>query len=187
VKRTAFAALAALWLGASPALACVGKTIVIGADRTPRGRFAAQVLAILINERTGTTVKIADFPDAEAVHRGLAAGDVDIAVEYANRALARMGLGAGDSPEAAVKALRGAYQEKLNLAWLQPLGFTDSGDHRAPAATVVRKDTLKKFPALPRLLAKTEGVLPDTVIASLTTGGDAARSAREFLRNKKLI
>lgn len=187
MKKTVLAVLGALWLAASPALPCVGKTIVIGTDRTPRGRFVAQVLAILINERTGTTVKVADFGDAEAVHRGLTTGEVDIAVEYANRALARMGLAAGESPEATVRALRGAYQEKLNLAWLQPLGFTDAGEARAPAATVVRKDTLKKFPALPRLLAKTEGVLPDSVVGSLATGGDAARSAREFLRAKKLI
>lgn len=177
----------ALWLCASPALACVGKTLVIGADRSARGRFVAQVIAILINERTGTTVKITDFPDTEAVHKGLTGGDVDIAVEYAARALARLGLAKEDSPDAAVKAVKAAYQEKLNLAWLQSLGFTEPGDAKSVAATVVRKDTLKKFPALPRLLAKTEGVLPDALIASLTTSGDPAKAAREFLKGKKLI
>lgn len=177
----------ALWLCASPALACVGKTLVIGADRSARSRFVAQMIAILINERTGTTVKISDFPDAEAVHRGLASGDVDIAVEYASRALSRLGLGAAEGADAAVKAVKAGYQEKLNLAWLQALGFTEPGDSKSVAATVVRKDTLKKFPALPRLLAKTEGVLPDALIVSLSASGDAAKTAREFLKGKKLI
>lgn len=177
----------ALWLCASPALACVGKTLVIGADRTARGRFVAQVIAILINERTGTTVKISDFADAEAVHKGLTSGEVDIAVEYASRALARLGGGAADGADATVKAVKAGYQEKLNLAWLQPLGFTEQGDAKSPAATVVRKDTLKKFPALPRLLAKTEGVLPDALIASLSATGDPAKAAREFLKGRKLI
>ena len=177
----------AVSLLAPPALACVGKTLVIGADRTPRSRFVAQVLAILINERTGTTVKIAEFTDAEAVHRALASGEADIAVEYASRALSRLGLPAAADAEEALRAARAAYQEKLNLTWLPPLGFTDSGDGRAVAAPVARKDTLKKFPALPRLIAKTEGVLPDGLLATLAEKGDPARTAREFLRGKKLI
>ena len=73
------------------------------------------------------------------------------------------------------------------MAWLQPLGFADPGDAKSPAATVVRKDTLKKFPALSRLLAKTEGVLPDGLLAGLTASADPARAAREFLKAKKLI
>ena len=177
----------ALCLFSSPVLPCVGRTLVIGADRSSKGRFAAQVLAILINERTGTTVKIADFPDGEAVHKGLAAGEVDIAVEYVNRAAARVGLVASEDPESALKAVKAAYMEKLNLAWLPPLGFTERGDPRGAAAPVVRKDTLKKFPALPRLIAKTEGVLPDGIMASLAGAGDPAKAARDFLRGKKLI
>jgi osmoprotectant transport system substrate-binding protein len=55
------------------------------------------------------------------------------------------------------------------------------------AAPVARKDTLKKFPALPRLIAKTKGLLPDGVLASLAQTGEPARSARQFLREKKLI
>lgn len=179
--------LLALWLTASPALACVGKTLVIGSDRSPRGRFVAQVIAILINERTGTTVKISDYPDAEAVHRGLAGGDVDIAVEYSSRALARLGLEEAETSEAGVKSVKSAYQERLNLSWLQPLGYAEPGNPRSVAATVVRKDTVKKFPALPRLLAKTENVLPDSVLAGLASSSDPARSAREFLKGKKLI
>ncbi|HSH69816.1 MAG TPA: hypothetical protein VK997_07850, partial [Deferrisomatales bacterium] len=54
-------------LATVPAAACVGKTLIIGAVETPEGRLVAQVIAILINERTGTTVKIQNFADADAV------------------------------------------------------------------------------------------------------------------------
>lgn len=172
---------------ATPAIACVGKTVVVGSLDSPRGRLVAQVLAILINERTGTTVKVTEFADADALHRGLAGGTVDLGVEHPRRALLRLGLDAPADPAAAAEAAKGAYLEKLNLVWMPPLGFggPEAGD--GPGAPVVRKDTIKKFPALPRLIAKTEGLLPDAVLAALEKAGDPARVAREYLREKKLI
>ncbi len=174
------------WLLAGPAAACVGKTVVVGSLDSPRGRLVAQVLAILINERTGTTVKVTEFADAEALHRGLAGGSVDLGVEHPRRALARLGLEAPADPAAALEAAKGAYLEKLNLVWMPALGF-GGADPDGQGAPVVRKDTVKKFPALPRLIAKTEGLLPDAVLATLEKAGDPARVAREYLREKKLI
>lgn len=175
------------WFLAAPAAACVGKTVVVGAVETPRGQVVAQLIAILINERTGTTVKIAGFPDGEALHRGLAAGDVDIAVEHAQRALGRLGLEAPADPAASLEAAKATYLERLNLIWMPPLGFSGPATDPGPGAPVVRKDTVKKFPALPRLIAKTEGLLPESVLAALAKAGEPAQVAREFLREKKLI
>lgn len=177
--------LLVMGLLASPALACVGKTLVIGAVEDPQGRLVAQVIAILINERTGTTVKIAGFPDSESMHTSLTAGEVHIAVEHAGRALARLELPVPSESDAAYRAVKSAYLERLNLVWLPPLGF--SQHDVGPAAPVARKDTLKKFPALPRLIAKTKGLLPDDVLSTLAKSDEPARSARQFLREKKLI
>jgi osmoprotectant transport system substrate-binding protein len=178
-------ALLAVGLFCTPAAACVGRTLVIGGVETPRGQLVAQVIAILINERTGTTVKIMGFPSAEALHRKLATGAVDIAVEHTDRALARLDLEVPTDPEAAYRAAKSAYLKSLNLVWLPPLGFSDQV--AGLAAPVARKDTLKKFPALPRLIAKTKDLLPDDVLATLTRAGEPAHSARQFLREKKLI
>ncbi len=169
-----------------PAVACVGKTLVIGALETPRGRLVAQILAILVNERTGTTVKIAEFADEEGLHRALARGELDLTVEYTRRALGRLNMNAPGDPEAAYRNVKAAYQEKLNLVWLPALGFQDP-DGGGLAAPVARKDTLKKFPALPRLIAKTEGVLPEPTVSSLAASADPAKTARSFLREQKLI
>ena len=172
---------------ALPAEACVGKTLIIGAGPTPEGRLVAQVIAILINERTGTTVKIKNFADADAVHRELTSGDVDIAVEYPARALGRLGRAVPADPDTAYAEAKAAYLEQLNLVWLPPLGFRDPGEHDGIAAPVAQKNTLKKFPALPRLIAKTKDLLPDATLAELVKAGDPAKVAREFLRKKKLI
>ncbi|MDF1553897.1 MAG: glycine betaine ABC transporter substrate-binding protein [Deferrisomatales bacterium] len=174
-------------LATVPATACVGKTLIIGAVETPEGRLVAQVIAILINERTGTTVKIQNFADPDAVHRELSAGDVDIAVEYPARALVRLGRAVPADPKAAYTEAKAAYLEQLNLVWLPPLGFQAPGDHGGAAAPVAQKHTLKKFPALPRLIAKTQDLLPDATLAALVKAGDPALVAREFLREKKLI
>ena len=188
VKRTLIAlSLLFAVLAAHPAAACVGKTLIIGAEETPQGRLVAQVIAILINERTGTTVKIQSFADADSVHRELTTGDVDIAVEFPARALGRLGKAVPADPEAAYTEAKAAYLEQLNLVWLPPLGFHDPGDHDGSAAPVAQKHTLKKFPALPRLIAKTRDLLPDATLAKLVAAGDPAQTAREFLREKKLI
>jgi osmoprotectant transport system substrate-binding protein len=174
-------------VSALPAAACVGKTLIIGAVETPEGRLVAQVIAILINERTGTTVKIQDFADADTVHRVLTTGEVDIAVEFSARALDRLGKTVPADPQTAYSEAKAAYLEQLNLVWLPPLGFGESGTHDGVAAPVARKQTLKKFPALPRLIAKTRDLLPDATLARLVDAGDPAQAARAFLREKKLI
>ena len=183
--KRAVLAIVALMLSWSSAVACVGKTLVIGATENPESRLVAQVIAILINERTGTSVRIQDFQDGEDLHRALATGLLDIAVERTDQALERLGLGAAPDAQAAYQRVKAAYQERLNLVWLPPLGPAGGGE--ALAAPVVRKDTVKKFPALPRLIAKTEGLLSADVVAGLTHSGEPARSARQFLRDKKLI
>lgn len=173
-------------LGTPSARACVGKTIVIGAVQSPEGRAVAQVIAILINERTGTTVKITDFPDEDSLHRGLARGDADIAVEHIGPALNRVGLPGAGNADASYQAVKDAYLERLNLVWLPRLGFSSS-EPPGHAAPVARKETLKQFPALPRLIAKTEGILTDDVVRSLAASGEPSKAARGFLRDRKLI
>ncbi len=177
--------VAAAWALAVPARACVGKTLVIGAVGTPEGRVVARVIAILINERTGTTVKISELPDPDAAHRAILDHEVDIVVEGARRALERLGLPVPEDPQARYREARQAYLERLNLVWLPPLGFGDDGP--GPTAPVARKDTLRKFPALSRLIAKTRGLLTGPALADLVAREDPVRAARDFLRRHKLI
>lgn len=186
LRRFFFGALA-LFMLASPALACVGKSLVIGTDSTPESKVVAHILSTLIYERTGTTVEIVDYKDSEALFKELSQGDVDLALDYAGRALARTGRPLPADSGAALDEARKVYQETFNLVWLTPLGFFESGKPASPGATVAQKHTLKKFPALPRLIAKTSDLLPSETLKGIIGAPNTAKAARDFLKKNKLI
>jgi osmoprotectant transport system substrate-binding protein len=92
------------------------------------------------------------------------------------------------------KAVKERYNQDLNLVWLKPFGFSDA--RYAPegtvavAAPVVRKDTLKKFPALARLINKLGGSIDDSTMKELETASAAGNSrdvARKFLKENRFI
>jgi len=71
-------------------------------------------------------------------------------------------------------------------------GHDSAGSSLGWGAAVVRKESLKKFPALPRLLEKigTRITLDDDLLDSLVakiSGSKPAKVARDFLKEKKLI
>lgn len=180
---------------ALPAAACVGKTLVIGHTGTPQQEVLAQAISLLIGERTGTTVKVVRYDTPAAAHEALLKADLDIVVEYTGVAQAQMLKGeAIADPEALFQAVKGAYNQDLNLVWLTPFGFDEPrvapSGMKAQAAPVVRKDTLKKFPALARLINKLGGAIDAAQMQALETSAakkNAHEAAREFLKTGKFI
>lgn len=181
--------------------ACVGKTIVIGSkDSSVVQRLMDEIVALLINERTGTSVKIMSFDTPEECRKAIISSEVDMYVEYTGSALTEV-LNITEVKDSAVAfdMLKDKYNEKFNLVWLNPYGFEYPDGLKseyknkgisATAAPVIRKDTLKKFPALSRLLAKLGGKISNETLASLVKSveGDNYKAvARKFLKDNKLI
>ncbi len=177
------------------ASACVGKSLVIGAMDNPQQQVLVQMVSILISERTGTTVKIVPIIGHAEAHEALLRADLDMYVEYT-------GIGQvvllNDEPIADSKvlfdAVKDRYNRELNLIWMQPFGF--SVEEIAPvgtvaeAALVVRKDTLKKFPALARLISKLGGSVDAATMAALekaSVDGNSREVARSFLKKNRFI
>ncbi|TLM65686.1 MAG: hypothetical protein FDZ69_08835 [Deltaproteobacteria bacterium] len=179
----------------SPAAACVGKTLLVGALDTPQQQVLANLLAILIGERTGTTVKVVPAASHAAAHEALLKADLDMYVEYTGIGQVQILKAPPIADQAALyKAVKERYNQELNLVWLEPFGFTDPklapGGTVAEAAPVVRKDTLKKFPALARLINKLGGAIDAATMQKLegAAGSGSARDvARKFLKDKRLI
>ena len=181
--------------GWRPATACVGKTLVVGALETPQQQVLAQLLAILIGERTGTTVKVVPAASHAAAHEALLRADLDMYVEYTGIGQVQLLGGAPIADQGALyKAVKERYNQELNLVWLEPFGFVDPrlapAGTVAEAAPVVRKDTLKKYPALARLINKLGGVIDQATMQKLEAAagsGTAKDVARKFLKDNRLI
>ena len=185
----------ALGLSVRPAAACVGKTLVVGALDNPQQQVLAQMLSILISERTGTTVKVVPVADHAEAHEAVQRADLDMYVEYTG--VGQVNL-LGDPPIAdpaeLYRAVKERYNQDYNLIWLQPFGFDDPriapAGTAAEAAPVVRKDTLKKFPALARLINKLGGAIDLATMQKLEQESEAGSSrevARRFLKENRFI
>jgi len=175
--------------------ACVGKSLVVGALENPQQQVLAQMLSILISERTGTSVKVVPVDDHLQAHEALLRADLDMYVEYTGVSQVVLLNEAPIADSAKLfETVKDRYNQELNLVWLQPFGF--SATELAPAGTVadaapvVRKDTLKKFPALARLINKLGGTIDAATMAQLekeSADGNSREVARNFLKKNRFI
>jgi osmoprotectant transport system substrate-binding protein len=163
----------------SPAWACVGRKIFIGYCNNTEQRVICELLGILIEERTGTKVIFKEHDDTMDLHRALEANEIQIYVEYTGIGLTEiLGVEPMKDPVQAYKKVKSEYNKNFNLIWLKTFGYSSTNKENEKlnaagiplfAAPVVRKDTLKKFPALSRLLNKLSGKIDNKVMADLVT------------------
>ncbi|WP_298268767.1 glycine betaine ABC transporter substrate-binding protein [Geobacter sp.] len=183
IGLTVVVAMVLVW--AQLGVACVGKTLFIGIPGTAGDRMLAEMVSTLINERTGTAVKIQTYRDSREVYEAVRQGKVNIIIENPEHALALLGRPAGPSGKKAYEIVKGEYRRKLNLTWLEPFGMPQG---YAPVLTV---ETLENYPALPKLLTKLAGALNGDAYARLlkaSDGGERSKKAvKDFLKAKKLI
>ncbi|MBE0500671.1 MAG: hypothetical protein IBX47_04440 [Desulfuromonadales bacterium] len=179
-----------------PAIACTGKTITIARTADLQQVILAQMLAVLIDARTGTTVEEKIYPTFEAAHAAIIGHDADIDIEYTGRIRAAIlnkeMLSDADELFAAVKEEYAVSQK--NLIILPRLGFNNQtlapAGGAAEAVIVLRKDTAEKFPALDKLITKLAGIVDDAAMQELekkAQSGEIRTVVREFLRSKRLL
>ena len=189
--------LALCVLVAWPAMteACVGKTLFLGRMPGMEQEILAELFVWLVSERTGTSIEIKTLPDSRASHSALEKAKIDLYLEEPFVALRDVldekGVsGGGDDVR---QRLRREYEEKYNLIWLEPWGFdgkAGGGGAVSKVAPVVRRDTLKKFPALSRLVNKMAGVLDNQAMELLlaeSANEPVRQVTKKFLKQKKLI
>lgn len=180
-------------VGAPGAEACVGRVLTVGAVETAAGRVLAEMLAILINERTGTTVNTKYFPEAGALYSAVQTAEVGILIENTVSARQRLNLLPETDQDKAYAAVKEAYRKDLNLIWLSPFRFLQAAGpgQESRSAVVLSASVMTDFPGLPRLLNKLAEKMDDQDYAGLlravSSGSDPRMAAREFLNAKKLI
>lgn len=184
-------ACAAAWW---PVEACVGKTIFLGRLPGREQEVLTEMFVWMVSERTGTTIQTKSFADSRSTHAAIQTADIDLYLEDQGVALRDI-LGApGGAGAAGVRdTVRREYEQRFNLIWLEPWGMTGPpAGSAAPTlvAPVIRKDTLKKFPALSRLVNKLSGVVDDATLAKLVQESEkrpAREVTKQFLKERRLI
>lgn len=177
------------WTGAE---ACVGKLLTVGVIDSPGGQVLGELLSNMINERTGTSVKIKSFRNAEELYRAVKMKEVDILVENTTSAMRFLNRPAQGDPKKNYELLKDIYEKEKGLIWLKPFGFLN-GNEGSPSYTgaVLRADICGNFPALPRLINKLGGAITDEsytkMMKSVESGQSPKKTARDFLKSKKLI
>ena len=188
MKRLFALALAAVVAIEGYAVPCVGKTIVVGHYGTAESEMIANVVAVLLRERTGTTVKLRKYGDTREIHKAMVDDEIAIYQEYSRVALTEvLGEGPGKSAAEEFSRVKVLYNDKFDMVWLNPLGFNRGNSQ---AALIILKHTIAKFPALPKLLNKLSGPLTGAALDGMVKRAASdgfEKSAREFLKAEKLI
>ena len=188
-----------LHLLATPLLACKGRVLNLAVGNSVDQAIMGQMMSILINERTGTTVEIVQLEDTKAAHEAVLHGLAEIYINYVGMAQAGTeGPNALDEPQKAYILASRSYNREFGMIWLKPFGFqgpmaqaASSGEvDRSLAAPITTKEVIKKFPILDRLINKLAGRVDNKTLEELrgkSENQDVEITVREFLTSHKLI
>jgi osmoprotectant transport system substrate-binding protein len=196
MKRFLFALMlltAVFFTAIQPSIACVGKTLYIGVSNSSGEQLLAEMLSLLINERTGTTVSIRLYRDSQEMYRAVKKGEVSILIENTQHSLELLGRPPEENAWKAYVISKEEFRKNFNLVWLEPFGQIriDSGKAFAYYVPIITVDAMTNFPALPRVINKLSGMVNEEVFEKFMKAVNEGRKSRvvvkDFLRSRKLI
>jgi len=194
MKKIVFLILTAfLVLLSANSFACVGKTLVIGAVNSPNDRLLAQMMAVIITERTGTTVNVEYFDDHAQLFEAVKKREINIFTENTGRALQLIEKDAGSDGDLNYSTVKEEFKSQYHLVLLKPFGTlqTDAGDKSFVDVPVIASGILIDYPALPRVLNKLKGISQDKnyvkLLAAVESGDKPNQVARDYLKKKRFI
>lgn len=183
----------------NPVHSCVGRLLIVAVTDSPDQVIMGQMLSILINQRTGTTVETVQPGDLKTCHRTVLKEKADIYIDYVGNGLARTGESCeGDDPQEAYILVSQSYLERYAMVWLKPFGYlgpltleenAQKGDGTL-AAPVATKDVLRRFPVLDRLINKLGGKIDNNTMEELRRKieiRNVKEVVKEFLAAQRLI
>lgn len=185
--------LVMLIIFAAGADACVLKTLHLGVLNSTEGQVLSEVLAALINERTGTNVTIQFYENSQELYDAMEIKQLDIIVEDTDKAMQLLNKPADADLKAGYDTVKLTYANEKGLIWLKPFGFLhgSEGKGQSYTAPVIRFEVLNNFPGLPRVLDKLAGTINDEtytrLLKAVESGGKPKKVAKDFLKSKKLI
>ena len=177
--------------------ACVGRILYVGSMDTVEGQTMAELLVLLINERTGTNVKIRYYDDSTKLYQAFRSHEeetrIDIIIENTADGMAFMNKERLKDLDQEYLEVKKLYEKELDVVWLKAFGFKNikGSDNPSISAPLIRNDVLTNYPLLPRILNKLSGAIDEKTFTEMTgkvrSGSKAKNVVKDFLRAKKFI
>jgi glycine betaine/choline ABC-type transport system substrate-binding protein len=162
MKKVFFTFLITFTFFTTPLHACVGKILSIGILNSVDENILAELVSVLINERTGTAVNIKVYGDSEEIYDAVKKDEIGIVIENTQRALKILNISGEADRAKAYDVSKEEFRNRFNLIWLKPFGTVnrEDGEEQYYYAPVITEYVLK-FPALPRLISKLADIAAD--------------------------
>ncbi len=200
-KIFSYTAVLLVFLGSisTSAYCCVGRILTVAIDNSVDQKVVGTVLAIFINERTGTTVDLIPCKDISSCKDMVKNGDADIFIDYIGQASLEIGdASKASSPQEIYSLVKQYFLHNYSMVWLKPFGYHGPlGTLPKPgfgqgslAAPVTSSRVLDQFPILDRVINKLSGKLDDECLKKLvqdSKAGDNETVIKKFLRDRNLI
>jgi len=171
-----------------PAMACINVELRVGLVDTPEGHLIADIVSILILERSGVKADISYYADSKELDQAAVDKQVDIMIENTNNAMAVLAQPLAEDLDQNIMTAKILYKRDKGLIWLKPFGYRSDGGANG---ALVTKEILDKFPGMPRVLGKLSGAIDDATWSRLTglveQGAKTSKVAKDFLVAKKFI
>ena len=180
-------------------ISCVGRILNLAVNSSPDQQTVGSVLAVFINERTGTTVNLKSCSDIQECQDMVEKGDADMFISYTGPAISAItGKRQGNTVQETYSLVKQYFINKYSMIWLRPFGYHGPVDqHLQPdsvkdslAAAVITRKVLNKFPVLDRVINKLSGRIDDTVLKELVQSSDSGKdkaAIKKFLKQRNLI
>lgn len=176
---------------ATQARACVGKVLYIGVTNSPNDQLLAEMISVLVTERTGTSVKILTFKTGAEIYNAVRHGQVGLIIENTDHGLELVKRPREANAKTAFEIVKREHRKTFNLVWLEPLGTLTGNGSSQLVAPVISLEILGNLPALPKLINKLTGIVNDNnysrMVKMVKAEDKPNKLAREYLKAKKLI
>jgi len=176
--------------------ACVGRILTISMTDSPDQQMVAQIMSVLITERTGTAIEFVKAADVQESEKKMEKGEADIFISYLGIAQGSVeGAESITNPQETYAIVKAHYLQNLGMVWLKPFGYfgptgNDSTQQQSIAAPVTTKTVLDRFPVLDRVINKLEGKIDNAILKQLAeqaSSGDPREVAKSFLKTRNMI
>lgn len=182
---------------AVPGQSCVGRVLTIAYDTSIDQQVMGQILAVFIQERTGTTINLVKASDVNNARQMVEQDKADLFLSYLTIGMADVGGDQkGENVQETYSLVKQHYLRERSMVWLKPFGYKGpiskdaQAGNQSMAAIVATRKALERFPILERVINKLDGVVDESTLAQLSEksgGKDIKVVVKEFLKSRNMI